>query len=105
MNIELYNKLIKQYEDETPVTAYFRSIKWVDRHLKTLCEKFGWLSIGTLVKYTIDDTTRVSKVERFIINDDSIFVDTGFSNIWYYECIKPTKEEISKFDNHCLIIK
>lgn len=104
MNTALYNSLIKQYQDNTTVTRYFLSKDWVESHIKTLCEKFGWLSVGGLVKHTISGTTRVSKVKRFIVNEHNLLVDVGFGNIWYYECTKPSSEEMEKFDGHCLIL-
>lgn len=105
MNKKLYDTLIKQYQDNTSYTRYLQSNKRVKNYLKTLCEKFGWLSVGALVKHTIDGTTRVSKVERFIVNENNVLVDVGFGNIWYHECIKPSNEEVEKFDGHCLVIK
>jgi hypothetical protein len=47
-------------------------------------------------------------VEEFIINtsfiDAWIGIETGFGGIWYFETKKPTKEELQKFDGHCLVI-
>ena len=104
MNELLFNKLLKQYQDTTTVTAYIRSQHWVETHLRRLCTEFGWLEVGKPVKHTISGTTSVSKVEGFIINEHNILVDVGFGNIWYYECKQPTTKEVKNFDGHCLIV-
>jgi hypothetical protein len=105
MNYALYNDLVKQYEDTTTVTAYQRGKDWVFGHLERLCSEFEFLGVGKPVKHTIAGTTRVSKIEGFIVGDHGIFVDTGFGNVWYYETKKPSTAEIKKFDGHCLVIE
>ena len=105
MNLKLYKELIKQYQDNTSTTRYLLSVDWVENHVRRLCQDYGWLSVGALVKHTISGTTRVSQVEKFIVNEHNILVDVGYGNIWYYKCIQPSKKEISKFDGHCLVIE
>lgn len=105
MNYALYNELVRQYEDTTTVTAYKKSKDWVLRHIDRLCSEFGFLGVGEPVKCTISGTTRVSKIQGFIVGEHGILVETGFGNVWYYETKKPSATEIKKFDDHCLIIK
>jgi hypothetical protein len=109
MNTELYNKLLKQYQDSVSYTHYNSNITWVKKHLERLCTEFAFLGIGKPIKCTIDGTTRVCSVDEFIIETRSlspwIGVETGFGGIWYYETIEPTKEELNEFDGHCLVIE
>jgi hypothetical protein len=107
MNTELYNKLVNQFKNETSVTGYESSWKWVNRHLVRLCTEFSFLEVGKPIKFEIEDTLRVANFEEFIVTDDFIGLDTGFGNIWYYEAKEPTKKELREFkkDGDCLVIK
>jgi hypothetical protein len=105
MNHELYNQLLKQFQNTATVTSYNRSFEWVNNHLIRLCEEFDFLGVGLPVKHTISDVTRVSKIQRFIVGENGVLVNTGFGNVWYYETKKPSVAETKKFDGHCLVIK
>ncbi len=108
MNKKLYNQLLKQYQDSVPYSHYQANIKWVKGHLERLCTEFSFLGIGKPVKFTMGDITRVAIVNEFIINTSFnnawIGIETGFGGIWYFETQKPTKEELQKFDGHCLVL-
>ena len=104
MNIELYNLLMKKYQDSATVTSYLRSKDWVAEHAKRASTKFSWLAVGTPVKHTIDGTTRISVVQSFIVNEHNLLVNVGFGNIWYHECVKPSARELKKFDGDCLVL-
>jgi len=103
MNEELYFKLFRQWQDSTNVTTYFKTKDWVDWHLTKLATEFGWLGVGVPVKHTIGNFTRVSNVLSFIVTHNHILVETGFGNVWYHECIKPTEAELKEYDGHCLV--
>jgi hypothetical protein len=107
MNTELYNKLVKQFEDQTNITRYKLSWDWVNRHLERLCTEFSFLELGKPIKFEISGTLRVANFEEFIVTEHFIGLDTGFGNIWYYEVKQPTKKELREFkrDGHCLVIE
>ena len=104
MNIELYNQLVKQFEDETTVTQYNKHKVWVLGHFKTIATKYPFLTIGEPVKYTSDGVTKITKLNKFIIDPHGFIGVETFDVYWYYEIQKPTDEEIKLFDGHCLII-
>ena len=104
MNIELFNLLMKKYQDSATVTSYLRSKDWVERHVRRASTDFSWLAIGAPVKHTIDGTTRISVVQSFIVNEHNVLVNVGFGNVWYHECKKPLVKELKKFDGDCLVI-
>jgi len=109
MNMELYNQLLKQYGDEVTHNQYVSGLSWVKRHLERLCNEFPFLGIGNPIKCTIGGTTRITNVERFVINANSmsgwIGIETGFGGVWYYETQKPTEDELKNYNGDCLIIE
>lgn len=107
MNEKLYNELVKQFKNEFTVTEYNSHKNWVLEHFRRIATNYSFLKVGSPVKHTIDGCTRVSTMNEFVINlgmDSFIGVDTGFGCMWYYECKKPTTDEMKKFDGHCLIV-
>jgi hypothetical protein len=107
MDEKLYNQLVKKFKDEFTVTEYNSHKTWVLEHFRRIATSYQFLKVDSPVKHTIDGCTRISTMDEFVINigmDSFIGVDTGFGCVWYYECLCPNKEEISRFDGHCLVI-
>ncbi len=101
--MNLKEKLTKQLKDTFTVTLYEHCSKWILSDIDRLCEK-EFIDIDKPIKFTIGEITRIAKINHILFNSEGIVLDTGFGNIWFYDAIKPTKEELKIFDGHCLIL-
>lgn len=106
MNTELYNKLINKLEKEMTVAQFKINGNWYLTHIKRLCEEYDFIDINKPIKFDIDGLVRVAEATDLYFNGScGVVVETGFGNMRYYDCMKPTADELQKFDGHCLIVK
>ena len=105
MNNKLKQILIKKLEDEFTVSQYKSFSDFILKHIGRISEK-DFIDINKPIKFDIMGTVRIAKIQDIHIHPtESILLETGFGNIYYYEAKKPTQKELNKFDGHCLIIK
>ena len=102
MNVELYDKLVKQFEDKATVTAYKQNSKSVLFHIERLVTNYPFLDIGTKVKYKDEFGTKTVTIKEFYIyygfEGTGIMVITDFENFYYHETEKVGNKVIYKED-------
>ena len=102
MNVELYDKLVKQFEDKATVTAYKQNSKSVLFHIKRLVTNYPFLDVGTKIRYQDEFGTKTVTIKEFSIHygfeGTGIMVITDYENFYYHETEKVGKKVVYKED-------